>query len=229
MDIRPLPKLSFIGLLVALVAVLVLQPFLAEAGWATGLFNFVFSLLLLAALSTAAGKRRTMILSLILATPALLLRWLDWYEPTRALEIASFGSSAALLVLTTLTVITFVMRERRVTTDTISGAVCAYLLIAVTFALLMALTEFLAPGSFSSATGSIANPASTDEAWFSDFIYLSLVTITTLGYGDITPVTRAARVLTTAEAIIGQLYITIFIARLVGLHIAGSGQVQRDE
>ena len=51
-------------------------------------------------------------------------------------------------------------------------------------------------------------------------LYLSFVTLTTLGYGDITPVSQTARMLTTLEAIVGQLFIAIFIARLIGLYIA---------
>ncbi len=56
--------------------------------------------------------------------------------------------------------------------------------------------------------------------WVNQLSYYSFVTLTTLGFGDISPLTVAARRLTTAEAVVGQLFLTIFIARLVGLHLA---------
>jgi hypothetical protein len=55
-------------------------------------------------------------------------------------------------------------------------------------------------------------------AWLGPFIYLSFVTLTTLGYGDLTPLTRVTQMLTSAEAIFGQLFLAAFIARLVGLY-----------
>ena len=52
-----------------------------------------------------------------------------------------------------------------------------------------------------------------------DFVYYSMVTLTTLGYGDITPLSASARALAAMEALVGQIYLTVIIARLVGLHM----------
>ena len=108
------------------------------------------------------------------------------------------------------------------TFDTISGGICIYLLIAVSWALAMAVLETAVPGSFVSGGDTLMRPAGPireSSVWFGQFVYLSFTTITTLGFGDITPATPLARMLTTTEAVVGQLYVTIFIAALVALYL----------
>ncbi len=87
----------------------------------------------------------------------------------------------------------------------------AYLLLAVFWTVAGMMIESLAPGSFS--TG-----AQTPRAGWIDLLYFNLVTLTTLGYGDVLPVTPVARVWSALEAALGTLYLTILIARLVSLY-----------
>lgn len=102
---------------------------------------------------------------------------------------------------------------RKVTADTIKGGVSAYLLIGFAFATLYSLLVQIYPDAFTIA--------SNKEMMF---VHFSFTTLTTLGYGDIVPNGRYAAVLTNTEAIIGQLYLTIFVARLVGLYIVSEGE-----
>ena len=100
------------------------------------------------------------------------------------------------------------------------------MLVGLAWAFLFSLLEVLQPGSFNLPELS-AEPldlAAMEVRRLSVFMYYSLVTLTTLGYGDITPVTPLARNLAAFEAVIGQLYIAILVARLVGLHIVHAGQ-----
>ena len=103
-------------------------------------------------------------------------------------------------------------------------AACAYLLIGIIWADVYAILENIVPGSFT--TGGIqlaADPGAvivTAREQLAHFSYFSLVTLSTLGYGDITPVTRPARALASTEAIFGQLYLAVLIARLVGQAIS---------
>ncbi len=110
------------------------------------------------------------------------------------------------------------------TSHRIQGATAAYLLIAFSFALAYFLLEFLVPGSFRFPGGE-ANLNS--ESW-RVFYYYSIITLTTLGYGDIIPVHPVARNLAAAEALIGQLYPAILLARLVTLH-AQTTRPKKDE
>ncbi len=116
------------------------------------------------------------------------------------------------------------VQTRRITLDTILGGITIYLFIAVFFMILYSAVEMAAPGSFldhgeplqqvSDELGNRSYPA---------LAYYSIVTMTTLGFGDITPAGSIARSLSAAEAVIGQLYVAIMIAFLVGTLIAQRG------
>jgi voltage-gated potassium channel len=116
-----------------------------------------------------------------------------------------------------------VLKQKLVTTDEVLGAVAGYLLAAASWANLYALTELLQPGSFSMSQEFAADlPDWHGRA--AVFNYFSLVTLTTMGYGDITPARPPATVLATLEAIFGQFYIAIVVAQLVGLRMAQGSQ-----
>jgi hypothetical protein len=99
------------------------------------------------------------------------------------------------------------LKKGPITAYRIQGAIAVYLLLGLAWAHTYDLIEYLSPGAF---TGTI-----TDSARFSSWMYFSFVTLATLGYGDITPMHPVARSLAVAEAITGQLYLAILIARLV--------------
>jgi hypothetical protein len=123
--------------------------------------------------------------------------------------------AAQLFVLTLCGVLlSRVMEPGRVTPNRIIGAVVVYLLFAVQFAFLFALTERLSPGAFVMGQDS----ASGWTGW--RFFYLSMITLTSLGLSDITPVNAFARSLVMLEALLGQLYMTVLLARLVSLEVA---------
>jgi hypothetical protein len=96
----------------------------------------------------------------------------------------------------------------------IVGAICVYLLLGVMWSAIYMTIEFFQPGSFRGLTDV------TSPVWNPDWIYFSFVTITTLGYGDITPLTQTARSFAFAEAIVGQFYIAVLVAGLVSAYIS---------
>lgn len=102
--------------------------------------------------------------------------------------------------------------EENVNLDTIQGGIVTYLLLGLFWTILYKIAMILDPLSidFSHVSREVNEP----------LIYFSFTTLTTLGYGDITPASQFARMLTSLEAIVGQLYLTIFVARLIGLHVA---------
>jgi Ion channel len=102
-----------------------------------------------------------------------------------------------------------------VTFDRILGAIALYVLIGVVWAEAYQLVSIRVPDAYAGIAGGSGSP---DRA---SWIYFSFVTLTTVGYGDITPVAHAARSLAILEALIGQLYPAIVLARLVSLHVAG--------
>ncbi len=102
------------------------------------------------------------------------------------------------------------MKRGHISSHRIKGAVASYLLFGVVWAKLYNLIELIVPGSISGVD--TANPLIS-------LIYFSFVTLTTLGYGDILPVNEVTRTLSNVEALIGQLFPAIFIARLVSLEV----------
>jgi hypothetical protein len=101
-----------------------------------------------------------------------------------------------------------------VTTHRIVGAITAYLLVGVTWAYAYEWLEITKPGSLSlgTAPGEGAYPA---------FIYFSFVTLTTVGYGEMTPISQAARALSNIESLIGVLYPAVLIGRLLSKQTQG--------
>jgi hypothetical protein len=137
---------------------------------------------------------------------------------------------AAGIVFVTLVAICItqnVWREREVSADTIVGGIAVYLLLAVAWSNAYQLLEFLAPGSLEVVSGSGGHwgPWESTPGEYPRLLFFSFVTITTLGYGDIVPASGPAAALASLEAVVGPLYLTVLIARLVGLHIARAREV----
>jgi hypothetical protein len=126
--------------------------------------------------------------------------------------VAGLGlaSIAALIVYSIVCVIGFVLRATHITRDQIYAGISAYLMLGFAFGCVYYLVNIVNPGGFA------VNSPKLGAA--PDLIYFSFVTLTTLGYGDITPVGKAARALVELEAVSGMIYIAVFMARLVSLH-----------
>ena len=134
-------------------------------------------------------------------------RWLPGWDVLLALvAVIAFASFT----------IRYAYEEGPVTSHRIQAAVAAYLLITIAFALGYILISFLIPGAFKFPD----KPPSIDDPRFGYiFHYYSISTITTLGYGDIVPVHPFSRTIATVEALVGQLYPAILLARLVSLSV----------
>jgi hypothetical protein len=207
------PKNRFMRLLVLLLGMLVLAPLLHEVIDLLVVDDlFLTAVFIYAAYSFSRNK---LLLSALigLALPALFSTWAGGFVKTQWLTtlggLCDAGFSATLAVA----ILLFVFREREVSWDVIAGAIVVYLLMAVMWSQVYFVLETLRPGSFSLAHE--AGPATQAV-----FRYFSIVTITTVGYGDITPVTAAARAFANLEAIVGQLYLVILVAWLVGMHVS---------
>lgn len=177
--------------------------------------QLAFAILLLTGLAVISSNRKVLVFALVLLAIDFASGWSG-----RWLVIPSLGIIELILNSLFVATLIFVMlarslRSGRVTVHRISGAVAAYLLAGLLFAQAFSLVEYFDPGSFASASG--VQGSSGD---WSGFLYFSMVTLATLGYGDITPLHPAARSLATLEAFLGQLYPAILISRLVALELA---------
>lgn len=211
---------EFSPLLVSLVVTVILAP-MVEAHQFSG--SILLTIVLLTGILAVRRERHILVATLVLVIPALTARWIsEWFDSTQSLATVVAQSLLAIyLLFIAVVVLLAVLGHEKVTPQTVSGAVCVYLLIAFVFACLYGIVEFSMPGSldFSGTRIGADNPSMENTA-FPRLLYFSFVTLTTLGYGDIVPVSGAARSLTISETLAGQLFLAAFVARLVGSMIA---------
>jgi voltage-gated potassium channel len=130
------------------------------------------------------------------------------FQDYRRLNILTFALNVLFFSVVTVALIYHVARTKEVFSSTLLSAINSYLLIGLTLSLLFLILELFVPGSF--------NNVEPDTTNFSTFSYFGFVTLTTLGYGDITPITPIARSLTAFTALFGQLYLVITMAIIIG-------------
>ena len=195
-------------LLASLFVLLALQPY---AHVAEGLFvQLGFAGLLLAGLAAVASRRRLFVVGLILGVPAVALLFVSGRIPT----VASGVLAIATLIIISFVILHRILKHPVVTSGTVSAALVVYLIFGVIWAKAYWLVEHFYPDSFTGLSG--AGLINVQR----DLFYYSYVTLATLGYGDINPVGPEARSLAITEAIVGQLYLVVMVAGLVGARLA---------
>lgn len=135
---------------------------------------------------------------------------LNSYAPANGAALAVYLTSIAYHFGMVVVLARYTFGARTVMTDVLISATSLYLVIGSGFAAVLALIEWYVPGSFVASSGAAIN--------WQQMVYFSYVTLTTLGYGDITPVGFYAQSFVAFEAIGGTLYTVMLLSRLVGLH-----------
>lgn len=216
------PSHAFRRLLVTQVALILVYPLIGEAWGINFLLGVFLMLALYGGVSITVTKPWSMWISIVLGVLFVGGYWAAVATEHHVFKVwsAMFGAAFFGFIAFVLMKYIFFFRSK-VDTDLIYGAISAYLLIGNAFtevyiAFAMAFPEAFNGLDISQAYDHVARSLS----------YFSSVTLTTLGYGDITPKAHYVRVLATTEAVIGQLYLTILVARLVGTYIA---QAQRPD
>lgn len=175
--------------------------------------DIAFSALIIAGAVTAIESRWARAVVGAFAAAALAVRWFAAATPSDALFIWREAFSLVMLLLFAILVSARTYRRGPVTYRRIQGAIAVYLLLGLVWAHAYQLLYLIDPKAFSGAI----NEATELHTW----IYYSFVTLVTMGYGDITPVHTLARSLAISEALTGQLYLAVTLARLVALQIGG--------
>ena len=180
------------------------------------LTTLLFTGFLVAGVFSFSSRPAIRVLAAFLAMAGILLRWLRLAMPTPGIIGAGLALALLFMFFLTLTNVVKVFRdEGAVTGERVTGAVAVYLLVGLTFAYLYALLHQFIPAAFNLAV----RPDLADIGQMESFTYFSFITLTTLGYGDITPVHPAARMCVAVQALFGQLYPATLLARLVSLEI----------
>lgn len=202
---------SGLYLLLSLILLVLLSPLLEGSLVGTFALTALYSLVMLTVVYTVSLTRRPRIVALVWALIGITLLWSDNDDPAHATQVA--GLSAFVLLNTAAIVLVFrrIFQSAAVTFDTLCHGVGLYLLLGVTWALTYLLINIVVPEAFADIAPSL------NSGW-SDFLYFSFATLTTLGYGDITPDLPFVRIWAVMEAVVGVLYIAILVARLVSLY-----------
>jgi voltage-gated potassium channel Kch len=200
----------FLGLL--LVAVFIVLPLEEQEG--TLIASVGFSVLLVSGVALVAKNRMTRGLVAGAAGVALIIHWTQHVVPGTGLSMMSAFSSLCFLGILAGVVFREVLNKGPITLHRVQGAVAVYLLLGLIWAFAYDMVLLSAPDAFHSSELTVQHKTVTPP-----LIYFSVMTLTTVGYGDITPIHPMARALAMLEAVIGQLFPVILIARLVAMEL----------
>ena len=181
--------------------------------------DVIFTAIILSGTYSLEFAKKTRNILIISGIVTIVLTWFYYFFAKDILGLVSFLSFFSFNMFITVFMIRHIAKSQKVTLTIIVNSINGYLLIGILGAVLLAIAETTQRFFFHIHTGAI-NFAGDAAAGFHDYLYFSFVTLTTLGYGDITPVSALAKSLTVVIAISGQLYLTILIALLVGKYLS---------
>ncbi len=208
-------------LLTSIVLLVFLEPLVSSVEISSYLFLILMSLILITGVYAVRRKRKHLIPAVILLIPSLIVFWFQ--IPSNNDFYILFARTSPVLLFSYIALLIFidVLTARKVTADIVAGGVSVYLLIGLIFSLIYHAYYILDPSAFTMAD-QIISTGQEGSSYLYLFNYFSYVTMTTLGYGDITPASLEARTMVQVETLMGQLYVAIFIARLVSIQTANS-------
>ena len=206
---------AFTLLLVALLLTLVLTP--QFEGSRVDTLLFTVSLTTVFITGTLANRDRKWVFraALVIAGLAVPISWGLLFFEERTLNFGQYVVIILFCGMTAVMVLLSVLRSRLRTGQAVVGAICVYLLIGLTWATIYQSIEMVEAEPFHYAARRTTGHGDQATTAFSQLVYFSFVTMTTLGYGDISPRTALAETACWLEAIVAQLYLAILIARLV--------------
>ncbi len=208
-------KDRFLFLLISILCLLILDPIFKGFAGIRILMDIFITTILISAVYAVSKKKHIILTAALLGLPMFASIWTDNFVKVPSLILVGDFFGILFMAFIVIVILSFIFREQEVTSNTIYAAIVVYLLMAIMWAFVFSALESINPGSFAISEGQI-------EAGRPLFIYYSFITITTLGYGDITPVTAPANAFSSIEAVTGQIYLVVLVARLVGMHIAQS-------
>ena len=202
-------KSRFIYIILAIMLVILVTPFIRHSGITGHLFTTLLAAMipLTSFYALTADKKRALII-LIIAAPFVILDGLSMFFATRYLMIAAISFGTILYLYIVVLLVINLLSYRVITADLIYCAISTYFLIGVMWAGIYFILEGISPGSFSGISET------------ADLLYFSFVTLTTVGFGDITPQSILAKRLAVFEAAMGGIYLAVIIAMLVGRYMS---------
>ena len=213
-------RFSAVQLLIALALFFIWAPFVEEIEGGDLIVSGLFSLVLVAGVLAVADRKRVLVIAIVLAIPAIAGRWMNHFRPDLVPPHVFLTAGLILIAFVVANLLRFVLRAPSVNAEVLCASISAYLMLGLMWTLVYWLVDQLTPGG---AFAFNTNAGTRSINGFTGF-YFSFITLSTVGYGDITPVSRTARWLAATEAMTGLLYITVLLARLVSLYSTPKSQ-----
>jgi hypothetical protein len=202
----------FFYIVFAILLVILITPFIRPLGVAGSLAATVLvATIPLASYYALSGDLRHKAVFALLGIPFVLLDAVSLFHQARSVSVVMYAFGTLMYMYIVVLLLKALLARKSVTTDMIYCAISIYLLIGIMWAGIFAVVETMAPGSFASPSGSV------------DFIYFSFVTLTTVGYGDVAPLTVLSKRLAVFEAGMGGVYMAIIVALIVGRYLTPAG------
>jgi voltage-gated potassium channel Kch len=214
----------YLFLLVSLLLLFFFYPFFDRIIIGQQVLGVIFLGILLAGLQSLSGRGKPFYAALALALLGYGAFLAGGVAESLVLQVITVLCFGLFFGLMTVTIVGNIWRVRAVTLDTIFGSVCAYLVLGMTWTMGCILIVIFVPGSYAVGGQPLVFGGPGEKEVYADFIYYSFVTLTTLGYGDMVPLSPPARSMAALEAVVGQMFIAVLVARLVGMQIATSGK-----
>ncbi len=217
MDAKKVLHNRYFYLLCSLLLFFILRSFFLDHQLDLVIFGFLFAVILVASVYIIKHRKNLLVAAICFAIVVLGGHVAAIvFNLNKELLLLDNVVTALFFIFITISVLSYVIQDEVISVSTLYGAICGYLLIGFTWGFFYSIIHILQPNAFSFQQA----VSHADELRLEHFSYYSYVTLTTLGYGDITPLSHLAKTFSWLEAATGQVYLTVWIAQLVGLHIA---------
>jgi hypothetical protein len=211
-------RISTVRLLIALILLFGVTPFVEDLPNGDLVESSLVTLVMIASLVAVNRNPRVLLAAALLLIPAIAGKWLHHVFPSHVSPLYFPPFGIAFFGFTIYQLLRFILRTGRVDAGVLSAGIVVYLMLGLLWSLIYLLLAQLTPGSFSFA---LADSSVSRMDGFNAF-YFSFGTLTTVGFGDITPVSKVARTLAVMEAVTGTFYLAILVSRLVGMYSTGT-------
>ncbi len=211
--------------LCALVLMLATSPFVELLKNGGSIDGALLTVVLGTGVLAVGRSHRTLFTAIVLVLPAVASKWINQFLPGFLPPEFHVISSLVFISFVLVQFLLFVLRAPRVNSDVLCAGIAGYLLLGMIWMMAYVLVSQFVPGSFSVVDGTSGPRGLQDFEAF----YFSFITLSTVGYGDITPLSHSARTLALTEAMTGTIYIAVFISRLVALYTAQESAPQSKE
>jgi len=212
---------AFGFLLLAICVLIFLMPLAAEQHPQAEILRALITLVLVAGVFASTRTPWVLRTSLFFAVAASSTGWAADILDSQEMALVSYVLALLNILFVIGVVSRVVLRRKQITTDAVFGGLSVFLLIGLSFMIVYGLVEFAQPGSFlvRGETIDAGQSLTRDPASFVQFLYFSLITLSTVGYGDILATRPLAQMLAATEGIVGQLFLAVVVARLVGMNL----------